>query len=140
MRNFIIYLLTIAFCCIKTSLAGDAIQLQPGMWSVETTMNMSALPEPRTTTSTECLEKGTFEAQDMVAQQQECSIENSSVQDNVLTWDVVCKQQGSKTTGSGVFTANNGQAEGTLTLITQMDGQDFESTVTWKGTYQGPCN
>ncbi len=35
----------------------DGIAIEPGMWEMTSTMHMPMLPEPRVTTTTECMEK-----------------------------------------------------------------------------------
>lgn len=58
-------LLLLAFCV--PSAWAEGIPVEPGLWEMTTTMNMPMMPQPRTTTTRECMTDSVIDMDDVGA-------------------------------------------------------------------------
>ena len=125
---------------ISPLFAADSIPVKPGMWEMTTTITSPMFPQPRTETATECMDKSTLGIDDlMLAEQSECTITESNVDGNIMTWKIQCQIQGGMGEGGGKFISNGNSGSGDMYIKMNIQGQSFEMQNSWQGKYIGPC-
>ena len=132
-------------CCIflfsTSSLsAADSIPVKPGMWETTMTMTSPMFPQPRVETTTECVDKSEFSINELMpADESECTVVESNVDGNTLTWKMQCQMQGGSGEGSGTFVSNGDNGTGEMYMKMTVQGQSFEMQNSWQGKHIGPC-
>ena len=120
--------------------ATDSIPVKPGMWEMTTTMTSPMFPQPRTSTATECMDKSEFSITDLMpTDQSECTITESNVSGNTLTWKMQCQMQGGSGEGGGTFESNGNSGSGEMYMNMEVQGQSFNMQNSWQGKHIGPC-
>lgn len=120
--------------------AADSIPVKPGMWEMTTTMTSPMFPQPRVSTATECMEKSEFSITDLMpSDQSECTITESNVSGNTLTWKMQCQMQGGSGEGGGTFESNGNSGSGDMYMNMEVQGQSFNMQNSWQGKHIGPC-
>ena len=141
MRNFRLFILIIlCITLMSPTFATDSIQMEPGMWEMTSTVSMPMLPEPRVATKTECVDKSEFSVDDLMKENKgECSITESQVNGNSLTWSMRCEMQGGTGIGGGQFISNGNSGSGNMHMSMEVQGQTFKMETSWQGRRIGPC-
>ena len=97
------------------------------------------MPQPMTTTTTACIEKGTYEPADMMEGAEGCQINDSSVSGNTLSFDMTCSVQGSETSVKGSFFSDGDEGKGNMQMSMKMGEMAMEVSTEWTSRYVGPC-
>ncbi len=142
MHNFQKFtLITLGAASMCTALAAEGIKMEKGMWEMTSTTSAPMFPEPRVATKTECIEKSEFGVSDLIRKQDDqCSITESSVNGNSLSWKMECDMQGGgKGSGGGRFTSNGSSGTGTMHMTMEIQGQTIKMETSWNGKRIGPC-
>jgi hypothetical protein len=98
-------------CAIVTPFAHADIDMQPGMWEQTTRIEMPGMSIPETRT-TYCLRK-----EDLVPKntgQPGCKITNIKQSGNMVTWETICVQDGTKSRGRGKVTYSGTTSNGSM--------------------------
>lgn len=150
MKNLSITVCTCA--CLLLPAAGMAAKfdMNPGKWEFTTTMTMPMLPQPRTTTSTECITEEEAK-QDPLADlidDDNCKILNKKIKGSSLEFEMECNEGGMTTRGKGLFTAQKNTASGTIEMIMEMPEMPnmpnmpsgpMTMKTSWQGKRIGAC-
>lgn len=120
--------------------AADSIPVEPGMWETTMTMTSPMFPQPRVETTTECVDTSEFSINDLMpADESDCTIVESNVDGNTLSWKMQCQMQGGSGEGSGTFKSNGDNGTGEMYMKMTVQGQSFEMQNSWEGKRTGPC-
>ena len=127
-------------CSNGALFAADSIPIEPGMWETTMTMTSPMFPQPRVETASECVDQSSFGIEDLMpADQSDCSIVESSVDGNTLSWKMQCQMQGGSGEGGGTFKSDGDKGTGEMYMNMTIQGQSIEMQNTWQGKRTGPC-
>ena len=122
------------------ALAAGSISIEKGMWETTVTITSPMFPQPRVTTETECVDKSEFGIEDFLpSEQSQCSVTESNVSGNTLTWSMQCSMEGMNSSGGGEITSKGDSGSGRMYMNMEMQGQSFDMETTWQGRRVGPC-
>jgi hypothetical protein len=132
-------LLLLAFCV--PSAWAEGIPVEPGLWEMTTTMNMPMMPQPRTTTTRECMTDSVIDMDDVGAEDMdsECDFNMEQVDGNTMKWSVDCPVEGGTSHGEWEATSAGDSVTGQGLLTMSIQGQSMEMTMEWEGKRVGPC-
>lgn len=120
--------------------AGAEPNMQDGQWEITSTMNMPGMPAPMPPVKqTQCITK-----KDMVPQtqqkNQECTVTDTKINGNTVSWSVKCSAEGNDMTGNGNITYKGDTFDGTFIINMKVPGQgSMQMTQNMKGRRLGPC-
>jgi hypothetical protein len=123
-------------------LASDGPTLKAGKWEFTTTTEVPMLPEPKTTTKTECVKEEQTDPLAAFAKTDDCKVTERKVTGNSMKWKVECGGKGEdspKVDGSGELTASDTEVEGKMEMISNVGGQEMKFKSSWKGKRLGEC-
>lgn len=133
------YIASVVLFCVIGQFAYAESKIQKGLWEVTTTMEMKGLPVklPAVTTQ-QCLDKD--HAVPKSAQQNEkCDVSPKQVDDNTISWTLVCKTDRGELTGNGEITYKADTFNGFLNLnLDNKEGQLKMDSIL-QGRYLGTC-
>jgi hypothetical protein len=113
-----------------------APNIQEGQWEIITSFEMPGMPagmaKPQAITT--CLSRKDYVPQDK-KQQTDCTMQDTKVDGNTVTWSVVCKDS----TARGRVTYAGSTYDGVIDTTMEQDGKEMTSRMTMKGKYLGPC-
>jgi hypothetical protein len=111
------------------------MNMQEGQWEITTSLEMAGMPpgmmKPQTFTT--CLSQ-----KDSVpkgGEQTDCTVRDSKIEGNTVTWAVVCKDS----TGKGRVTYAGNSFDGVMETTMKEGGKDMTAKMTMKGKHLGPC-
>ena len=122
------------------AMAGDSVSIEPGLWEVSTTMTSPLFPQPRIQTQQECMKESTISPETLAPSDGgECSILETSVSGNTLSWSMQCNTQGGAMKGHGSFESKGDTGSGSMQMNMDIEGQSFSMKLAWKGHRVGSC-
>ena len=135
-KSLLILLLTASPCAWS-----DVIPVEPGLWEMTATMNMPMMPEPRVTTTQECLTESEIDMDDVGAgdMSEECDFSMDQLDGNTMKWSVECPVEGGTSRGEWTATSAGDSVTGDGVLTMSFGGQTMEMTMKWEGKRVGPC-
>jgi hypothetical protein len=124
------------------ALAGDGPTLKPGKWEFTTTTEVPMLPEPKTTTKTECVKEEKTDPLAAFTKTEDCKVTDRTVNGNSMKWKVECGKgdDSPKVEGSGELTAGDTNVEGKMEMVSNLGGQEMRFKSSWKGKRLGDCD
>lgn len=119
----------------------DGIPIEPGQWEMTSTMTMSMMPQPKTTTTKECIEEDTLDpAAFNIDDENPCNISEVKIDSNTASWSINCPTDGGQTMeGSWEVTSHGDTLSGKGQMSTEFSGQKFGFDMAWKGKRIGDC-
>ena len=119
----------------------DGIPVEPGLWEMSSTMNMPMLPEPRVTTTTECMKESEISMDDMGGEDMDpnCQFEMAQVDGNTMKWSFDCPVEGGTSHGEWEATSSGDGVTGNGVITMSFQGQNMEMTMSWEGKRIGDC-
>jgi len=123
-------------------LAADGPTLKPGKWEFTTTTEVPMLPEPKTTTKTECVKEEQTDPLAAFSKTEDCEVTERSIDGNSMKWKVECGKGGDspKVNGSGELSAGDAEVEGKMEMVSNIGGQEMKFKSSWKGKRLGDCD
>ena len=123
-------------------LADDGPTLKPGKWEFTTTTEVPMLPEPKTTTKTECVKEEKTDPLAAFSKTEDCKVTDRTVKGNSMKWKVECGkgEDAPKVKGSGELTAGDTKVEGKMEMISNLGGQEMKFKSSWTGKRLGDCD
>ena len=119
----------------------DGIPVEPGLWEMSSTMNMPMLPQPRVTTTTECMTESEISMDDMGGEKMDpnCQFEMAQIDGNTMKWSFDCPVEGGTSHGEweAISTGDSVTGKGVVTMSFQ--GQTMEMSMAWEGKRIGDC-
>ena len=119
----------------------DGIPVEPGLWEMSSTMNMPMLPQPRVTTTTECMKESEISMDDMGGEDMDpnCQFEMAQVDGNTMKWSFDCPVDGGTSHGEWEATSSGDSVTGNGVITMSFQGQTMEMTMSWQGKRIGDC-
>lgn len=119
----------------------DGIPVEPGLWSVTTTVNMPMLPSPQTTTLEECFTEDMIDMDDMATEDLDpnCAFSQGQVDGSTMEWTIDCPLEGGTMQAEWSATSSGDSVEGTGNMTMDMAGQTMNMTMSWTGKRIGEC-
>jgi hypothetical protein len=122
------------------AMAGNGVPIEPGLWEVSTTMTSPMSPQPRVQTQQECIKNSQVSPKDIVPNDDgECSMSETSVSGNTLSWSMQCNTPGGTINGHGSFESKGDSGSGNMKMNMAIEGQSFSMEMVWKGHRVGSC-
>lgn len=117
------------------------VPIDPGLWEMTTTMRMSMMPQPQTSTDTECIEEFEMNPEDFnMDEENPCKITEVTIDGNTARWLISCPTGGGMTMeGKWEFTSKGDSIAGTGSMTAEVAGQDMSFDMDWTGKRIGPC-
>jgi len=124
-----------------TAALADGIAVEPGMWEMNSTMNMPMLSQPRVTTTTECIEKSEISFDDMGGEEMDpnCKFQTAQVDASTMKWSFDCPVEGGTSHGEWEATSGGDTVTGEGLMTVSFQGQTMEMTMSWEGKRVGAC-
>jgi len=119
----------------------DGIPVEPGLWEMSSTMNMPMMPQPRVTTTTECMKESEISMDDLGGEDMDpnCQFEMAQVDGNTMKWSVDCPVEGGTSHGEWEATSSGDSVTGEGLVTISFQGQAMEMTMSWEGKRIGDC-
>ena len=119
----------------------DGIPVEPGLWEMSSTMNMPMMPQPRVTTTTECMKESEISMDDLGGEDMDpnCQFEMAQVDGNTMKWSVDCPVEGGTSHGEWEATSSGDSVTGEGLVTMSFQGQAMEMTMSWEGKRIGDC-
>ena len=119
----------------------DGIPVEPGLWEMSSIVNMPMMPQPRVTTTTECMKESEISMDDMGGEDMDlnCQFEMAQVDGNTMKWSVDCPVDGGTSHGEWEATSSGDSVTGEGLVTMSFQGQAMEMTMSWEGKRIGDC-
>jgi hypothetical protein len=129
------------FFLVSFDALADGISIDPGNWEMTATVKMPMLPQPRVTTTTECIRENEITPETLSADGMEagCTFDAEIVGNNTMKWTMDCDQQGGHSSGEWEATSHGNTITGGGTITINMEGQAMVMTMNWDGKRIGDC-
>jgi len=130
----------ILFFATPVAWAGG-IPVEPGMWEMSSTMTMPMLPQPRVTTTTECIRESEISMDDMGDGEIDpnCQFDMAQLDGNTMKWSFDCPVEGGTSHGEWEATSSGNSVTGNGLVTMSFQGQTMEMTMSWEGKRVGDC-
>ncbi|MBT8039659.1 MAG: DUF3617 domain-containing protein [Gammaproteobacteria bacterium] len=131
----------VATLAATSPVLAEGIPVEPGLWSVTTTVNMPMLPSPQTTTLEECFTEDMIDMDDMATENMDpnCTFNQAQVDGSMMEWTIDCPVEGGTMHAKWSATSSGDSVEGTGDMTMNMAGQTMNMTMTWTGERIGKC-
>lgn len=139
-------ILPAAVCVILVVIPGmalaEGVPMKPGKWEMKTTIEMPMLPQPKVSTTTDCIRKTQLSPGDMMNQdrQQGCTVSDVAVSGNTVRWKVECPSPEGSMRGEGEVTSNGTSVDGKSRMTANIQGRMMIFKTTWSGRRIGECD
>lgn len=119
----------------------DGVSIDPGEWEMTTTLTMSMMPQPQTTTIKECIEENELNPEDFnMDEENPCAISNVDINGGTARWSISCPtDNGTAMEGTWEFTSEGDTLSGNGSMSANFGGQDMSFEMTWEGMRIGDC-
>ena len=131
-----------ALALLSAPLAADGIPVEPGLWSITSTVNMPMMPAPQTVSVEECFDDEVMNMDDIVVEDvdPDCAFEMGEVDGNTMNWTIDCPIEGGTMHAEWEATSSGDSVDGSGVMKMNVMGQSMEVTMTWTGNRVGECN
>ena len=139
--RFHVILTGLATVILASTASADGVSINPGMWEMTSTMTMSMMPQPRSTTVKECIKDSELSPESFnMEEDNPCNITEMSVDDNTARWSINCPTEGGPVMeGHWEFTSKGDSISGNGTMSAEFSGQTMGFVMTWEGERIGNC-
>ncbi len=119
----------------------EGIPVEPGMWEMTSTMTMPMLPQPRVTTTTECMTESEISMDDMGGEDVDpnCQFEMAQIDGSTMKWSFDCPVEGGTSHGEWEATSTGDGVTGKGVVTMSFQGQTMEMNMVWEGKRIGDC-
>lgn len=136
-------ILTGLTCILLTGTASAAgVPIDPGMWEMTSTMTMSVMPQPRSTTVSKCIEEDEISPENFeMDDNNPCNFTDVIIEGNKARWSINCPTDaGMVMEGQWEFTSSGDSITGSGSMSTVFSGQTMGFDMTWEGKRIGDCD
>ena len=139
--RFNIFLTGLASLMVTGTASAEGVSIDPGMWEMTSTMTMTMMPEPRSTTVKECIEDDELNPESFnMDKDNPCNITDVTIDGNTARWSISCSTGGGPVMeGQWEFTSNGDSISGNGSMDTEFSGQKMGFNMTWVGKRVGDC-
>ncbi|MEN9796463.1 MAG: hypothetical protein RL653_159 [Pseudomonadota bacterium] len=115
--------------------------MQPGLWEVTRTMEMSNVPmKMPPQVSTQCIKKEDLaDARKSLPVDKTCTLDEVKQDGNATTGKATCKMDTGEMKGTGRMTVKPQSYEGSMDLVAKLEEMDFTMKQTFSGKRLGDC-
>lgn len=135
-------LLAAALCALLLPVTAGALEVQPGLWEFQVTLQ-GGLMGNQVMTQQQCLQETDLDPAMFSTSMGPCSVGDISETATGLRWTFSCNLQGMESSGAGSMTVSGDTVRGTVSLTmampAQAGGQQFTLNNTWAGRRVGDC-
>ena len=134
-------LAALAALLVAGTSSAEGVAIDPGQWEMTSTMTMSMMPQPRTTTTMECIEEDELNPEDFnMDEENPCAIKDVKVDGNTAHWTISCPAgNGMVMDGQWEVTSHGNKLSGSGSMETEMAGQKMSIEMSWEGKRIGDC-
>jgi len=134
-------LLTVALAAFVSTTLAEGIPVEPGLWSITTTMNIPMMPQPQTVTVEECFEDEVMDMDDMAMDDLDpnCTYDLGQVDGNSMRWNIDCPMEGGTSHAEWLATSGGDTVQGEGKISISINGQNMEMNMNWTGKRIGEC-
>ena len=139
--RFNIFLTGLASLMLTGTASAEGVSIDPGMWEMTSTMTMTMMPEPRSTTVKECIEDDEISPESFnMDKDNPCNITDVTIDGNTARWSISCSTGGGPVMeGQWEFTSSGDTISGNGSMSTDFNGQTMGFNMTWEGKRVGDC-
>jgi len=139
--RFHVILTGLATVILAGTASADGVSINPGMWEMTSTMTMSMMPQPRSTTVKECIKNNELSPESFnMEEDNPCNITDINVEGNTASWSIVCPTEGGPVMeGKWEFTSDGDSISGNGNMSAEFSGQTMGFVMTWEGKRIGNC-
>lgn len=124
---------------IATPAVAGSLEVKTGKWETTTITTNSMMPEPVETTTTSCIEQGTYDPEDMMEGADDCDVKQSVIDDNTMNFEMTCLIEGTESTVKGSFHSEGETGKGNMDMSMMMGAMEMTVSTKWTSRYTGPC-
>ena len=134
-------LLIAALAVASSPVLAEGIPVEPGLWSITTTMNMPMMPQPQTMTVEECFTDDIMDMGDMMTDglDPNCTFNLGQVDGNTMRWNIDCPMEGGTSHAEWLATSSGDTVQGEGKVSVTVQDQIMEMTMNWSGKRIGEC-
>ena len=139
--RFNIFLTGLAGLMLTGTASAEGVSIDPGMWEMTSTMTMTMMPEPRSTSVKECIEDNELNPESFnMDKDNPCNITDVTIDGNTARWSISCSTGGGPVMeGQWEFTSSGDAINGNGSMSTDFNGQTMGFNMTWEGKRVGDC-
>ena len=120
--------------------AADSVKMEPGLWEMTISVEMSMFPQPQVRTVKECVEEEEFNPDHFNADENSpCDNSAIEVDGDTISWQISCPGPMGSMTGDWTFTTTGDTISGNGSMSASLGGQSMEFTMKWEGERTGDC-
>ena len=120
----------------------DGVAVEPGLWEMTTTMTLPMLPQPRTVTTTDCVDDAVLDVDEMSGDDvaPDCDMEISQPDAKTVRWVMDCPVEGGGSSrAEWQVTSSGDSVEGSGAIKMTVMGQDLSMDASCSGRRVGDC-
>jgi hypothetical protein len=135
-------LLVALILSMPTLCIADTLSVEPGMWRMSMTMEMSMMPQPQVRNFEECITKDEMTPEDFSISEDDsgCAYGVPEIKDNTATWTISCPNGAGQMQGQWSITSMGDSIEGVGHFDMEMQGQAVDVNMHWQGNRVGECD
>jgi hypothetical protein len=139
--RFNVFLTCLATVMIAGTASAEGVSIDPGMWEMTSTMTMTMMPQPRSTTVNECIEEDELSPESFnLDKENPCTISDVAVEETTARWSISCSTGGGPMMeGQWEFTSSGDTIDGNGSMSTEINGQTMGFEMVWTGERIGDC-
>jgi hypothetical protein len=124
------------------ALAEEGLVLEPGQWKFDIAVRAPMQSEPSRQSVQSCLDGAPVGPSTLMpwADEQGCKLKGIEVEENKLTWKIICNMNGQIARGKGEFESTGDNAKGKSKVSFETGGQRLSIKTEWAGERLGACN
>ncbi|MDH3901719.1 MAG: DUF3617 domain-containing protein [Xanthomonadales bacterium] len=136
-----IFLTCLATVMFAGTASAEGVSIDPGMWEMTSTVTMSMMPEPRSTTVKECIKDDELSPESFnMDKENPCTISDVAVEENTARWAISCSTGGGPVMeGQWEFTSSGEKISGNGSMSTEFNGKTMGFDMVWVGKRVGDC-
>jgi hypothetical protein len=119
----------------------EGVSIDPGEWEMTSTITMSMMPQPQTTTVKECIKESQLRPEDFnMDEDNPCDIADVAIEGDTASWSVSCPSEGGFVMeGNWEFTSGGDTISGSGSMAAEIASQPMKFDMSWTGKRIGDC-
>jgi len=126
----------------SVSAIAEGVSIDPGNWEMTSTITMTMMPQPQTTTVMECIKEPELNPEDFnMDEDNPCNISEVAIDGDTASWSINCPTEGGAVMeGKWEFTSAGDSISGSGTMSMDYAGQEMGFEMSWAGKRIGDCD
>ena len=136
-------LVTAILATLSTHALAAGLSVEPGLWSITTTVSIPMMPAPQTMTVEECMADEILDPEEMSDGDLDpnCDYVLDTLDGNTMAWSIDCPVEGGgQMHAEWTATSNGDSVEGQGEMTMEMQGQVMNMSMSWVGERIGACD